>query len=434
MLADVLRSPGYLRLVGLCALVGVPVSALAFGFLAGEHQLRHLLWHDLPEAAGFDAPPWWWGVPSLTIAGVLVAFAVVRLPGHGGHVPADSVGAAPTQPRELPGILIAGAASLCLGAVIGPEAVLLAIGSGVALWLVPSRWRGAHQQDAAIVGFAGAFAAIATVFGSPLTAAIVLMEAIGFGGAQLFALMLPGLLASGIGALVFTGLGHWTGLQTDTLALPPLPSVARPDIGDVLWAVPLGVLAAIVAYAVRLGARRVLPIVRRDPWRLVPAAGALVGASAAVYALTTGHPPDEALFSGQQTIATLIESPERWSDAALIALIVCTGVGYALSLAAFRGGPVFPAIFLGVAVAELLADLPGLGTTPAVAALMAGFAVSMLRLPVASLVLVAILIGSAGIAMLPIAIVGAVTAFIVTELLDAPARRDPGVSAAGHAA
>jgi hypothetical protein len=238
--------------------------------------------------------------------------------------------------------------------------------------------------------------------------------------------MLPGLLASGIGALVFTGLGHWTGLQTDTLALPPLPSVARPDIGDVLWAVPLGVLAALVAYAVRLGARRVLPIVRRDPWRLVPAAGALVGASAAVYALTTGHPPDEALFSGQQTIATLIDSPERWSDWALVALIACTGVGYALSLAAFRGGPVFPAIFLGVAVAELLAGLPGLGTTPAVAALMAAFAVSMLRLPVASLILVAILIGSAGIAMLPIAIIGAVTAFIVTELLDPPARRVSG--------
>ena len=62
---------------------------------------------------------------------------------------------------------------------------------------MPSRWRGANPQDARIVGFAGAFAAIATVFGSPLTAAVVLMEAIGFGGAQLFALMLPGLLASG---------------------------------------------------------------------------------------------------------------------------------------------------------------------------------------------------------------------------------------------
>jgi hypothetical protein len=89
-LADVLRRPGYLRLLGVCALIGVPISAAAFGFLAGEHQLRHLLWEDLPDAVGFDEAPWWWGVPSLTIAGVLVAFAAVRLPGHGGHVPADS--------------------------------------------------------------------------------------------------------------------------------------------------------------------------------------------------------------------------------------------------------------------------------------------------------------------------------------------------------
>ena len=65
---------------------------------------------------------------------------------------------------------------------------------------------------------------------------------------------------------------------------------------------------------------------------------------------------------------------------------------------------------------------------------MAGFTTSMLRLQVASLVLVAFLLASTGIGITAIAIVAAMPAFVVTELVDPPARRDRGVSADGHAA
>jgi hypothetical protein len=419
-LADLLRRPGYLRLLGLCGLVGVPVSVVAFGFLALEHELTDVLWEDLPDAAGFDEAPWWWGIPSLVIGGMLVAFAAVRLPGGGGHVPADGVGTTPTEPRFLPGILLAGLASLCLGAVIGPEGILLALGSGVALLLVAPRWRSGHPGDAALIGVSGAFAAIATILGSPLVAAMLMIEAVGFGGAQLFAVMLPGLLASGVGALMFTGLGTWTGFEIQTLGLPPLPDFARPEIADVLWSVPIGLLGALLAHAIRVGGRRVLPIVRARPLLVTPLAGAFVGALGGAYALITGHPPAEALFSGQQTIVTLVGEPERWSDGDLVVLIACMGLGYSISLAAFRGGPVFPAVLLGVAIGQLLDGLPGLEMTPAVAMAMGALTVSMLRLPVASILLVAILLGAASFAAIPVVILAAVTAFIVTELIDAP--------------
>ena len=88
MLADVLRRPGYLRLLAVCGIIGVPVSGAAFGFLALEHELRDLMWEDLPEAVGFEAAPDWWGIPGLLVAGLLVAVAVLRLPGGGGPVPA----------------------------------------------------------------------------------------------------------------------------------------------------------------------------------------------------------------------------------------------------------------------------------------------------------------------------------------------------------
>jgi hypothetical protein len=420
ILADLLRRPGYLKLLVICGLVGIPVSVVAFGYLALEHELTDVFWEDLPDALGFDEAPWWWGIPSLIVAGLIVAFAALRLPGGGGHIPADGIHTGPTQPAHLPGILLAGLASLCLGAVIGPEAILLALGSGAALLFAGPLLRNAEPSAAALVGVSGAFAAIATILGSPLIAAVFMIEAIGFGGAQLFATMLPGLVCAGVGALMFTGLGDWTGFEIQTLGLPDLPDYPRPTIADVLWSLPIGAGCALLAYAIRLTARRVLPVVRSRPLLLVPVAGALVGAAGGAYALITGHPPAEALFSGQQTIGTLVSERDRFSEGDLLVLIACYGFGYAVSLASFRGGPVFPAVMLGVAIGGLLGDLPGLGGTPAIAIAMAAMTVSMLRFPVASILLVAILLASSSLPAMPIIILAAVTAFVVTELIDPP--------------
>lgn len=61
--------------------------------------------------------------PILAIAGLITAFAIVRLPGNGGHVAAEGlkVGGGPTQPITLPGIILAVLASIGMGVVIGPE-------------------------------------------------------------------------------------------------------------------------------------------------------------------------------------------------------------------------------------------------------------------------------------------------------------------------
>jgi len=418
-MGDVLRRPGYLRLLVACAIIGVPVSAAAFGFLAAEHALKPLLWEDVPDAFGLDEAPWWWGIPCLIVAGLIVALVAKRLPGGGGHVPAEPMTPGPTAPLDLPGILIAGFASLGLGAVIGPEGILLAFGSGLALMFFPARLR-AEPSAATIVGASGAFAAISAILGSPIVGALFMMEAVGLGGAQMFALLLPGLLASGVGSLMFTGLGDWTGLEVDTLAAPAMPGFERPDIADVVWAVPLGALAALLAYAIRHGAKRVLPVVKRRPLVIAPAVGAVVGALAGAYALVTGHPPDEALFSGQESLGELLADPEHWTDGDLVVLLACTGLGYALSLATFRGGPIFPAVFLGAVLGTLLAGLPELGRVPAVAIMMGAFTAAMLRLPVSSILLVSILLASTGLGLTPLVILAAITAFVVTELIDPP--------------
>ena len=65
-----------------------------------------------------------------------------------------------------------------------------------------------------MLGAAGSFAAISTLLGSPITGAFLLMEASGLGGPMMGLVLLPGLLASGVGALIFVGLDSWTGFGT----------------------------------------------------------------------------------------------------------------------------------------------------------------------------------------------------------------------------
>ena len=67
------------------------------------------------------------------------------------------------------------------------------------------------------------------------------MEAAGIGGMTLSLVALPGLLASGVGALVFVGLDNWTGLGSFSLALTSVPPAVGPTLATMAWAVAMGV-------------------------------------------------------------------------------------------------------------------------------------------------------------------------------------------------
>src|SRR3954470_24305818 len=58
--ATILRSPGDVGLVVLGALVGVPVAAIAYFFLAFVSKSQHWTFDSLPEGLGFDSAPMWW--------------------------------------------------------------------------------------------------------------------------------------------------------------------------------------------------------------------------------------------------------------------------------------------------------------------------------------------------------------------------------------
>jgi H+/Cl- antiporter ClcA len=88
-------------------------------------------------------------------------------------------------------------------------------------------------------------------------------------------------------------------------------------------------------------------------------------------------------------------------------------------LGSFRGGPTFPALFLGAAAGLMAAQLPGFSETPAVAALMAASTVAILRLPLSAVVVTLLLTSRSGAGVGPIIIVAVVVAYITIQTLEA---------------
>src|SRR5262245_40124602 len=121
----------YLRLVALGALIGIPAALVAALFLALVHDIEHWLREDLPDALGHSSPPWYLVIGLPIVGGALVALARLLLPGDGGHHPLEGIAMGVTPLKNGPGIALAGLASLSFGAVLGPEAPLIAIGGVV---------------------------------------------------------------------------------------------------------------------------------------------------------------------------------------------------------------------------------------------------------------------------------------------------------------
>ncbi|GGR08080.1 chloride channel protein [Streptomyces netropsis] len=413
-----LRTRPYLGLLALTALVGVPVCAVAFGFLALVNELQPVIYTDLPAALGFHDTPVWWPLPMLALAGLLVGLTVRHLPGRGGHEPADGfkAGGAPSL-AELPGVACASLASLGLGAVLGPEAPLIAIGGGLAVGALRLAKRNADARAAALVGAAGSFAAVSALLGSPLLGAFLLMEVSGLAGPLLGTVLAPGLLAAGIGALIFTGLGDWTGLGTYGLALHDIPEATAPTVSEFGWALVIGIAAAFAGAGVHRLALFLKGRVERRRVVGTVVAGLAVAGLAIGYGAGTGREPSEVMYSGETALEGLLAHGATYSTAALVSLVACKALAYCVSLSSFRGGPIFPAMFVGAAGGMLLSELPGLTLTAGFAMGVGAMAVAMLKLPMTSVLLATLLLGSEGLTVMPLVIVAVVISYVVSVRL-----------------
>ncbi len=282
-----------------------------------------------------------------------------------------------------------------------------------------------------VVAAAGSFAAISTLLGSPLAGAFLLMEASGLGGPTLGLVLVPGLLAAGVGSLTFVGFDSWTGHGTFSLAVPNLPPFSKPDGAEFGWAIAIGVAAAVLAYGLRWLARYLRPLVERRILILTPLVGLAIGALAALFADVTGKPSSLVLFSGQSSLPSLLENSAAYSVGTLILLVVCKGLAYGASLSSFRGGPVFPGMFIGAAGGIALSHLPGLPMVAGAGMGIGAMTCAMLNLPLTSVLLTSLFLASDGLALMPLVIMAVVVTYVARAHL--PDLSGPDQAAASSA-
>jgi H+/Cl- antiporter ClcA len=275
-----------------------------------------------------------------------------------------------------------------------------------------------------VIGAAGSFAAVSALLGSPLVAAFLMMEVTGLGGPLLGVVLMPGLLAAGIGSLVFVGLDRWTGFGTFSLAIPDLPAFTTPTIAEFVWAIAIGLAAAVVGIGIKRLALFLQPLVERRMILLTPLVGLAIGGLAVAFEQVTGKGSSLVLFSGQDALPSLIENAASFSAGALTLLVVCKSLAYGLSLSSFRGGPVFPGMFIGAAGGMALSHLAGLPMIAGVAMGTGAMTVAMLGLPLTAVLITSAFLAADGLALMPLIIVAVVVSYVASARLAPPPAAD----------
>ncbi len=429
---DLVKSKQYVVLLVLGAVVGVPVAVIAYYYLRLVNNGQKYFFTTLPDDLGFHGAPIWWPLPVLVLCGVIVGASLRYLPGSGGHNPAEgfAMGGDFTV-RDLPGVLVASIATLALGGVLGPEMPLVVVGMVVAVWIVHLIKKDAPKQAVMVIGAAGSFAALSTLIGSPVVGAFLLLEAAGIGGGLISVILLPGLVASAIGTLVFVVLSDATGSGVSAFAVPNLPTVGFPTGTEFAWALGIGLLAAIVGTAIRRLAFQIQPLVASHKLLLTPLVGLVVGGLAVVFAEVTGKGSDFVLFSGQSELSPLIQHAATWSARALVLLVVCKSLAFSASMSGFKGGPIFPATFIGAAFGLALSHLPGLPLVAGVAMGIGAITVVVIGgLPLSSVVITLLFVQSDAFQVIAVVIIAVAVAFVASSWLEpwlrpAPASPEP---------
>jgi len=419
-----IASKPFIGLLIIVAVLGLILSIAAWLFLEGAFQLQKELFTHLPHALGYpNGAPKWWYLLVLGVGGLLVALALL-LPGRDTHIPARGLSADPTPPINLPCILLASFATIAFGMVLGPEVPLIALGSGLAVLLIKLSRRDMPPQALMVIAATGAFTTLSFIFSSPLIAAVVMIEAAGLGGPKTRVILIPGLLAAGIGSLASIGIGNITGLSSAAYAIGPLPlhALGRPTVAEFGWTIGLAIVVAVLTRLVMTGGMFTYRFVsRRQLLVLLPMIGLIIAGLAIAFTEISGKSVNNVLFDGQNQLPGLVSQAGAWSVGTVGLLIVCKGLAYGLSLGSFRGGPTFPAMFLGAAGGIMASHLAGFPESAGVAVGIGATVACVLRLPLTGVVIATLLCTqAAGAGVEPLIIVGVVVAYIATLLLSRP--------------
>ncbi len=125
------------------------------------------------------------------------------------------------------------------------------------------------------------------------------------------------------------------------------------------------------------------------------------------------------LFSGQEAFGSLFGQAATVSLSTLALLLLFKGLAWSISLGNFRGGPTFPALFLGVVAGLWPSTCPAMPRRRRSRRSIGAACVSVLRLPLASVMIASLLSAKAGLAVAPLIVVAVAVAYLTSEALTA---------------
>ncbi|BED39596.1 ion channel protein [Escherichia coli] len=321
--------------------IGIASSLILIVVMKIASVLQNLLWQRLPGTLGIaqDSPLWIIGV--LTLTGIAVGLVIRFSQGHAGPDPAcEPLIGAPVPPSALPGLIVALILGLAGGVSLGPEHPIMTVNIALAVAIGARLLPRVNRMEWTILASAGTIGAL---FGTPVAAALIFSQTLnGSSEVLLWDRLFAPLMAAAAGALT-------TGLFFHPHFSLPIAHYGQMEMTDILS----GAIVAAIAIAAGMVAVWCLPRLHammhqmKNPVLVLGIGGFILGILGVI-----GGPVS--LFKGLDEMQQMVANQAfSTSDYFLLAVIKLAALVVAAA-SGFRGGRIFPAVFVGVALGLML--------------------------------------------------------------------------------
>ncbi len=321
--------------------IGIASSLILIVVMKIASVLQNLLWQRLPGTLGIaqDSPLWIIGV--LTLTGIAVGLVIRFSQGHAGPDPAcEPLIGAPVPPSALPGLIVALILGLAGGVSLGPEHPIMTVNIALAVAIGARLLPRVNRMEWTILASAGTIGAL---FGTPVAAALIFSQTLnGSSEVPLWDRLFAPLMAAAAGALT-------TGLFFHPHFSLPIAHYGKMEMTDILS----GAIVAAIAIAAGMVAVWCLPRLHammhqmKNPVLVLGIGGFILGILGVM-----GGPVS--LFKGLDEMQQMVANQAfSTSDYFLLAVIKLAALVVAAA-SGFRGGRIFPAVFVGVALGLML--------------------------------------------------------------------------------
>ena len=321
--------------------IGIASSLILIVVMKIASVLQNLLWQRLPGTLGIAQDSPFWIIAILTLTGIAVGLVIRFSQGHAGPDPAcEPLIGAPIPPSALPGLIVALILGLAGGVSLGPEHPIMTVNIALAVAIGARLLPRVNRMEWTILASAGTIGAL---FGTPVAAALIFSQTLnGSSEVPLWDRLFAPLMAAAAGALT-------TGLFFHPHFSLPIAHYGKMEMTDILS----GAIVAAIAIAAGMVAVWCLPRLHammhqmKNPVLVLGIGGFILGILGVM-----GGPVS--LFKGLDEMQQMVANQAfSTSDYFLLAVIKLAALVVAAA-SGFRGGRIFPAVFVGVALGLML--------------------------------------------------------------------------------